>query len=109
MVLVLSANENAQLAGKKTIQPADVLAALKEQEFEGMVEKLEAELKSEFSSLNFPLNFLLFFLVNLNRIARILSCSSPRILCPTCTSYLPCRVQDRHPWSTVLVHCQHRC
>ncbi|KAJ9627875.1 hypothetical protein H2203_003093 [Taxawa tesnikishii (nom. ined.)] len=31
--------------GKKTIQPADVLAALKEQEFEGMVEKLEAELK----------------------------------------------------------------
>ncbi|CAD0096635.1 unnamed protein product [Aureobasidium vineae] len=38
-------NEYAQLGGKKTIQPADVIAALKENEFEHFIPRLEAELK----------------------------------------------------------------
>lgn len=42
----LSSNEYAQLEGKKTIQPADVIAALKENEFEHFIPRLEAELKS---------------------------------------------------------------
>lgn len=41
-----SSNEYAQLGGKKTIQPADVIAALKENEFEHFIPRLEAELKS---------------------------------------------------------------
>jgi len=41
-----SSNEYAQLEGKKTIQPADVIAALKENEFEHFIPRLEAELKS---------------------------------------------------------------
>ena len=43
---LLSSNEYAQLEGKKTIQPADVIAALKENEFEHFIPRLEAELKS---------------------------------------------------------------
>lgn len=42
-----SSNEYAQLGGKKTIQPADVIAALKENEFEHFIPRLEAELKSK--------------------------------------------------------------
>jgi hypothetical protein len=42
-----SSNDNAQAAGKKTISPLDVIAALKDAEFEGFVPRLEAELKSE--------------------------------------------------------------
>jgi hypothetical protein len=42
----ISSNEYAQLEGKKTIQPADVIAALKENEFEHFIPRLEAELKS---------------------------------------------------------------
>lgn len=42
-----SSNEYAQLEGKKTIQPADVIAALKENEFEHFIPRLEAELKSD--------------------------------------------------------------
>lgn len=41
------ANENASMAGKKTIQPNDVIIALKETEFEFMIPRLEAELKSK--------------------------------------------------------------
>jgi hypothetical protein len=44
--LLPSSNEYAQLEGKKTIQPADVIAALKENEFEHFIPRLEAELKS---------------------------------------------------------------
>ena len=43
---LFSSNEYAQLEGKKTIQPADVIAALKENEFEHFIPRLEAELKS---------------------------------------------------------------
>ncbi|KAK4997954.1 hypothetical protein LTR66_002731 [Elasticomyces elasticus] len=38
-------NEAAQAAGKKTIQPLDVMAAIKELEFEGFLPRLEAELE----------------------------------------------------------------
>lgn len=41
-----SANEIASAAGKKTIQPQDVLVALKECELEGFADKLQAELSS---------------------------------------------------------------
>lgn len=41
-----SANENAQSSGKKTIMPPDVVAALKDAEFEDFLPRLEAELKS---------------------------------------------------------------
>jgi hypothetical protein len=44
----ISSNEYAQLEGKKTIQPADVIAALKENEFEHFIPRLEAELKSKY-------------------------------------------------------------
>ncbi|KAF1825969.1 histone-fold-containing protein [Dissoconium aciculare CBS 342.82] len=40
-----NSNDNAQAAGKKTISPLDVIAALKDAEFEGFVPRLEAELK----------------------------------------------------------------
>ncbi|KAG9513106.1 histone-fold-containing protein, partial [Aureobasidium melanogenum] len=43
--LASNSNEYAQLGGKKTIQPADVIAALKENEFEHFIPRLEAELK----------------------------------------------------------------
>ncbi|KAH0293139.1 histone-fold-containing protein, partial [Aureobasidium sp. EXF-3399] len=43
--LASNSNEYAQLEGKKTIQPADVIAALKENEFEHFIPRLEAELK----------------------------------------------------------------
>ncbi|CAD0050037.1 unnamed protein product [Aureobasidium pullulans] len=43
--LASNSNEYAQIAGKKTIQPADVIAALKENEFEHFIPRLEAELK----------------------------------------------------------------
>ncbi|KAI5207485.1 histone-fold-containing protein [Aureobasidium subglaciale] len=43
--LAANSNEYAQIAGKKTIQPADVMAALKENEFEHFIPRLEAELK----------------------------------------------------------------
>ncbi|THX39150.1 hypothetical protein D6D11_08898 [Aureobasidium pullulans] len=45
--LASNSNEYAQIAGKKTIQPADVIAALKENEFEHFIPRLEAELKSK--------------------------------------------------------------
>jgi len=45
--LVNSANDRAVLANKKTVQPKDVLEALGELEFEGFVERVEAELLSE--------------------------------------------------------------
>ena len=45
-----SSNEYAQLGGKKTIQPADVIAALKDNEFESFIPRLEAELKSKLPS-----------------------------------------------------------
>jgi hypothetical protein len=45
----ISSNDNAQAAGKKTISPQDVIAALKDAEFEGFVPRLEAELKSKAS------------------------------------------------------------
>jgi hypothetical protein len=44
-----SSNENAQAGGKKTIMPQDVIAALKDSEFEKFIPRLEAELKSSFS------------------------------------------------------------
>lgn len=50
---LLSSNEYAQLEGKKTIQPADVIAALKENEFEHFIPRLEAELKSSILSFRF--------------------------------------------------------
>jgi hypothetical protein len=53
--LLISSNEYAQLEGKKTIQPADVIAALKENEFEHFIPRLEAELKSKY--LTFPLPY----------------------------------------------------
>ncbi|KAK5134980.1 hypothetical protein LTR08_005932 [Meristemomyces frigidus] len=40
-----NANENAQASGKKTIMPPDVVAALKDAEFEDFLPRLEAELK----------------------------------------------------------------
>ncbi|KAK5123102.1 hypothetical protein LTR85_003300 [Meristemomyces frigidus] len=40
-----NANENAQSSGKKTIMPPDVVAALKDAEFEDFLPRLEAELK----------------------------------------------------------------
>ncbi|KAK4978407.1 hypothetical protein LTR28_005767 [Elasticomyces elasticus] len=40
-------NEAAQAAGKKTIQPLDVMAAIKELEFEEFLPRLEAELESK--------------------------------------------------------------
>lgn len=43
--------ENASGAGKKTIQPQDVLVALKDSEFEFMIPRIEAELKSTFEYL----------------------------------------------------------
>lgn len=45
-----SANDNAQASGKKTIMPPDVLAALKDTEFENFLPRLEAELKSKCAS-----------------------------------------------------------
>jgi len=39
-----SANERALVAGKKTIQPKDVLEALAELEFDGFTAQCEAEL-----------------------------------------------------------------
>ncbi|KAI7233795.1 hypothetical protein KC330_g5187 [Hortaea werneckii] len=39
------ANDNAQAGGKKTIMPPDVLAALKDTEYEAFLPRLEAELK----------------------------------------------------------------
>ncbi|KAF2667302.1 histone-fold-containing protein [Microthyrium microscopicum] len=42
--LASAANENAQHANKKTIQPADVLDALKDLEFPGFIPRLEQEL-----------------------------------------------------------------
>ncbi|TKA25727.1 hypothetical protein B0A50_05823 [Salinomyces thailandicus] len=39
------ANENAQASGKKTIAPPDVIAALKDNEYETFLPRLEAELK----------------------------------------------------------------
>jgi hypothetical protein len=41
-----SSNEIAQSSGKKTIQPSDVTAALKDCEFEEFIPRLEKELKS---------------------------------------------------------------
>lgn len=41
-----SSNEIAQAAGKKTILPQDVIAALKDCELEGFIPRLESELKS---------------------------------------------------------------
>lgn len=43
-----SSNENATMAGKKTIQPQDVMAALKEHEFDSFLPRLEAELQSTY-------------------------------------------------------------
>ncbi|OCK85946.1 histone-fold-containing protein [Lepidopterella palustris CBS 459.81] len=43
--LTNAANENAMRAGKKTIQPKDVLDAVKELEFDAFLPRLEAELK----------------------------------------------------------------
>ncbi|KAK5114881.1 hypothetical protein LTR62_002039 [Meristemomyces frigidus] len=40
-----NANENTQNAGKKTVMPPDVVAALKDAEFESFLPRLEAELK----------------------------------------------------------------
>ncbi|KAK4560320.1 hypothetical protein LTR86_005515 [Recurvomyces mirabilis] len=40
-----TSNENAQASGKKTIMPPDVVAALKDAEFEEFLPRLEAELK----------------------------------------------------------------
>jgi hypothetical protein len=47
LIYPVSSNDNAQAAGKKTISPQDVIAALKDAEFEGFVPRLEAELKSK--------------------------------------------------------------
>jgi hypothetical protein len=44
--LYSSSSENAQASGKKTIMPPDVVAALKDAEFEDFLPRLEAELKS---------------------------------------------------------------
>ena len=41
-----SANESAQQSGKKTISPQDVMAAMKDCEFDDFQPRLEAELKS---------------------------------------------------------------
>jgi len=54
---LLSSNEYAQLEGKKTIQPADVIAALKENEFEHFIPRLEAELKSNINFFYIEDNF----------------------------------------------------
>lgn len=43
-----SSSENAQASGKKTIMPPDVIAALKDAEFDGFLPRLEAELKSKY-------------------------------------------------------------
>ncbi|KAI5369913.1 Putative transcription factor CBF/NF-Y/archaeal histone domain, histone-fold [Septoria linicola] len=40
-----NSNDNAQAAGKKTIAPQDVMAALKDSEYETFLPRLEAELK----------------------------------------------------------------
>ncbi|KAF2209671.1 hypothetical protein CERZMDRAFT_69809 [Cercospora zeae-maydis SCOH1-5] len=40
-----NSNDNAQAAGKKTIAPQDVMAALKDSEYEMFIPRLEAELK----------------------------------------------------------------
>lgn len=40
--------ENATGSGKKTIQPQDVLVALRDTEFDFMIPRIEAELKSMF-------------------------------------------------------------
>jgi len=48
----LSSNENAHSSGKKTISPQDVIAALKDAEFEDFIPRLEGELKSTFCHLN---------------------------------------------------------
>ena len=40
--------DNATAFGKKTIQPNDVLVSLKDSEFEFMIPRIEAELKSTF-------------------------------------------------------------
>lgn len=53
--------DNASGAGKKTIQPQDVLVALKDTEFEFMIPRIEAELKSTFKMLTLHLFFLYSF------------------------------------------------
>lgn len=45
--------DNASGAGKKTIQPHDVLVALRDTEFDFMIPRIEAELKSTFDQLPF--------------------------------------------------------
>jgi len=50
--------DNAHAAGKKTIQPQDVLVALKDTEFEFMIPRIEAELKST-SLFSFSLHLLI--------------------------------------------------
>lgn len=46
-----SSSENAQASGKKTVMPPDVIAALKDAEFDGFLPRLEAELKSKRSEM----------------------------------------------------------
>jgi len=46
-----SSSENAQASGKKTVMPPDVIAALKDAEFDGFLPRLEAELKSKPSDM----------------------------------------------------------
>jgi hypothetical protein len=53
--------------GKKTIQPRDVLDAVKEREFEAFLPRLEAELQS---TLTMPLGNLLSRELTLRRIQR---------------------------------------
>lgn len=46
----VSANELTQAGGKKTIMPPEIITALRDAEFEDFLPRLEAELKSAFST-----------------------------------------------------------
>jgi hypothetical protein len=58
---IYRANQRTIAQHKKTIQPADVLEALKQRGFGAFVERAEAELDSEFCSL-FPSSVVFLFL-----------------------------------------------
>ncbi|THZ73371.1 hypothetical protein D6C85_04135 [Aureobasidium pullulans] len=100
--LASNSNEYAQIAGKKTIQPADVIAALKENEFEHFIPRLEAELKSKPIILSPSLHLShLHFNVSTSPTFSFITVhlsSSPSFLVSLLSWNIPCSSRFRHEY-----------